>query len=184
MDYSIIVCGHGRCGSSLVMQMLNKGGIETTGEYPAFEDERYQGTGEALPIGRAVKIIDPHEFMPPRGNYRWIWLDRDHKQQAKSMVKFVKATTGFYLNSDSWKAIAASYSADTKKCMQIIKNLGGNLLRLSFEDILENPIREARKIEEFIEGFDAVKASQVVIKRNSRNFDGMLELQLMNQANN
>lgn len=181
MDYSIIVCGHGRCGSSLVMQMLNKGGIKTTGEYPAFEDERYQGAGEELPIGKAVKIIDPHEFMPPRSNCRWIWLDRNHKEQAKSTVKFMKAMTGFSLDSGAWKAIAASYPTDTKKCMQIIKNLGGNLLRLSFEDILENPIKQARKIESFIEGFDAAKASQVVIKRDAKNFDGMLELQLMNQ---
>ncbi len=183
-DYSIVVAGHGRCGSSLVMQMLDKGGIITTGEYPAFEDEKYQGTGEKLPIGKAVKIIDPHEFMPPSGNIRWIWLDRDHKQQAKSTVKFMKAMTGFSLDGNAWKTIAASYSNDTKKCMEIIKNTGGKLLRLSFEDILESPIRQARKIENFIQGFDAVKGSQVVIKRNPKNFDGMLEIQLVNNQNN
>ena len=36
---TVFVCGHGRCGSSMVMQMLDAGGFPCFGEYPAYEPE-------------------------------------------------------------------------------------------------------------------------------------------------
>lgn len=37
MDTLILVCGFGRCGSSLVMQMLDVGGLPVVGSFPDYE---------------------------------------------------------------------------------------------------------------------------------------------------
>ena len=38
-DTILLICGHGRCGSSLVMQMLAAGGVKCAGKYPDFEPD-------------------------------------------------------------------------------------------------------------------------------------------------
>ena len=88
-----IVSGFGRCGSSLVMQMLEAGGMPCSGEYPAFEDEAgnllladmlsldYMQTLE----GKAVKLLDPHRGKIPKGpEYHVLGCSRDYGEQARS----------------------------------------------------------------------------------------------------
>lgn len=180
-EFTLIVCGHGRCGTSLVMQMLNEGGFATTGEHPAFEVMEYQEGDANLPLNKAVKIIDPHRIKIKKGNYKWIWINRDHKQQAKSMVKFLAGFAGLNLPNSAWKDIASSYRQDTKDCVKKIKILGGKALILNFEDILKFPIENAKCIQELIGNLDAEKAASVVKQRTSKNYNGFLEAELTKQ---
>ena len=60
---TVIVSGLGRCGTSLVMQMLAAGGIDCYGPFPAYEPEGL-GMGRDLPsllaLRKAFKLLDPH----------------------------------------------------------------------------------------------------------------------------
>src|SRR5690242_18079420 len=96
----IIVSGLGRCGTSLVMQMLDAGGIPCHGPFPAYEPDDV-GVGrdlaKLLAIPKAFKMIDPHRdaLFPSMQGVRVIWIDRDFEEQARSQVKMVETFGGF-----------------------------------------------------------------------------------------
>ncbi len=86
----VLVTGLGRCGSSMVCQMFHAGGAEVAGEYPSFETpESFSADWvvEQLSAGRVVKVLDPHRYDLPALDTNVIWLDRNPKQQARSIIK-------------------------------------------------------------------------------------------------
>ena len=100
-DYITVVSGLARCGSSATMQALVAGGIHPgpIASHPYLEDGR-QTTHEAEPgwlheyIGMAIKWLDPEAWpLPPPDEcppMRFVWLDRNTKEQARSTVKYVQ----------------------------------------------------------------------------------------------
>src|SRR5690348_17944000 len=93
MNRVLIVAGLGRCGSSLMMQMLQRGGMKCAGEFPAFEmpeTNHCSISREWLSqfSGGAVKILDPHLCTIENTPAVVLWLSRDHWHQAKSQIKF------------------------------------------------------------------------------------------------
>lgn len=173
MKAPLLVCGHGRCGSSLVMKMLQAGGYPVYGEAPAFEpdDVGFDRTMRTLLprlIGKAAKILDPQlSDWPPTFDARIIWLDRDPKQQAKSQVKFVRTLNpGISIPGGAWRAMAASLKPDTAKALAIFERAGCPVLRLRFEEIITRPAHTALRLSDFVASdFDATAAHSVVIKR-------------------
>jgi hypothetical protein len=91
-DVITVVSGFGRCGSTLMMRLIHAAGIPVVAD--SMEGGLEYGPALKLPkesewlkgcIGKAVKILDPQRYTPPAGlPYRFIWLDRDPTQQAKS----------------------------------------------------------------------------------------------------
>lgn len=81
----IMVAGLARCGSSLMMQILDAGGYPCFGDFPDFEREY-------MPPGKkciAFKVLQPM-LQPNRYDPSWvIWLDREVEDQAQSMVKYM-----------------------------------------------------------------------------------------------
>ncbi|MED5545674.1 MAG: hypothetical protein VYD90_10525 [Pseudomonadota bacterium] len=160
MTPTILVAGLGRCGTSLVMQMLAAGGVETVGTYPDFEH-----TGEpelradadawhALTDGKAVKVLNPHlDAIPPGGNYRTILLTRDVKQQAKSMAKlaaFALGAPAMPSRADR-RALETKLRAESSMMGRAIFLLGrGTHFILPFEDIIDDPSGAARDIATFV----------------------------------
>lgn len=149
----VLVCGYGRCGSSMVMQMLAAGGLPCVGRAPAYEDQRAYGSHidaawMATLQGQAVKVLDPHVSVPPPGlPYKVIWLDRLPKEQGKSQVKFLRLTMGLHhLTRADVAHFAASYRADRPHVEAVFRRLGAPVLRLRFEAILRNPKRAALEI--------------------------------------
>ncbi len=152
-----LVCGHGRCGSSLVMQMLEAGGMPVTGSYPALEDPRagmsdWDRDWIARQAGGAVKFLDP-QVMPderrlPDVPLRTIWVSRDPREQGKSTIKMMRVLAGLDLPASAWREMAGSYKADTLAALAILK-VAGPVLRLSFEQIIRRPDVAARLISEF-----------------------------------
>lgn len=92
---AVIVAGLGRCGTSLMCQMLEAGGLTVVGRYPAFEEAAFNsGPIPAALIdahaGQAFKVLDPHRSLPdPDARFVSIFLTRDREEQARSIVKFV-----------------------------------------------------------------------------------------------
>lgn len=173
MVETVLVCGHGRCGSSLVMQMLEAGGFPVYGEYPAFEPEDV-GFGRdmesLLHIGKAVKILDPQiSAWPKRFIARVIWLSRDPKQQAKSQLKFLKTCNPELrgVPDNAWRELARSYKSDTRDAQRIFDLAGVPMLILRFEVLLRSPLSAAVELSKFVGGIDVERAAKVVLPRNT-----------------
>jgi hypothetical protein len=155
-DFITLVCGFGRCGSSLVMQMLEAAGFPVTGEWPAFEDDRVTMNLSAAAwrtqfMGSAVKVLDPQHTAPPAGlNYRGIWLERDHRQQAASQAKFGAAMMGLPDDRRTRRAYARSYAADRPRALAIMSRLCGEYLIMQFEDLIRSPEDAADKIARYL----------------------------------
>ena len=84
------------------MQMLAAGGAMVVGSFPDYEVPQAAGWNDALDAdwlrtipGRALKLLDPHRMRLPRGiPFKAIWLNRNHREQARSQAKFGNAMMG------------------------------------------------------------------------------------------
>lgn len=193
-DTITLVCGFGRCGSSLVMQMLVAGGIRSFGgEYPTYEAPEvnslpysYQWLKQAQ--GMAVKVLDPHMrltwaaptwYLP----FRSIWIDREPKEQAKSMAKFLAAMAPHLpaMGRGQRKALEHSFRRDRKKSVDLLCALGPVLVT-SFECLLGNPRQASEEVALFCGCLDAEAMRQVVRPRGPACLPYMMELELMEEA--
>lgn len=174
----ILVAGITRSGLTVTMQMLDKGGFPCIGERPAFEKYDIGKIPWNECCGKAVKLVDPQLHMPPkyrvissRGTasqknykYRIIRLRRNPKQQAKSINKFGKLLLG--LPPLGQVALLKGLKKDYKVLNKWSKKY--DCLDLRFEDILEDPLKSAKVISEWIKkplNIDAM--ASCVIKRDS-----------------
>lgn len=182
MDHLLLVSGFGRCGSSLVMQMLSAGGIPVAGEFPAFEDER-AAMGQidtawlAAQKGRGVKILDPH--LPeiashlPRGiPCKTIFLTRNHKQQAKSNAQFMRLLEGRSTDRRYVRAVATGYRKDEPKALRVLNALGP-MMRLRFEALINEPRRAAERIAHFLKAGQVEAMAAAVLPRSALCSDNM-----------
>jgi len=145
----IIVCGLGRCGSSLLMQLLHAGGIPCIGEPPIFESDKCAiTTQEPLWLsnqhGHALKVLLPERFKFIESEYYFLWVNRDKLEHAKSVMKFglffsrknklpshnrfVKTLMKFHDN----------YDKDTENNLHHIKKYG-RVFKFNFEEMIINP---------------------------------------------
>lgn len=150
-----IVSGLGRCGSSLVMQMLSAGGMACIGEWPAFESQPHVATLTSNPSlldGWAIKVLDPHRFPPAPGpNYRVIWIDRDFREQAKSTLKFLRSL-GQRTDREAIPGMAKLLREDREKALDVICHLTCDILMLRYEEIKRRPRDAAVRIAGFAGG--------------------------------
>ena len=123
------------------MQMLAAGGMPTPhSSFPSYEITK--GTPMVLGelYGGAVKILDPHINRPPMGpDYRFIWIDRNPEQQAKSMAKFFKAVKIEGLpdfTGDQIVMLAESFKRDRPQANAVMREYSQRILKLRFEAIL------------------------------------------------
>lgn len=145
----IVVSGLGRCGSSLVMQMLHAGGMACIGDAPDFEDSVNTGGHVddqwlAMQAGRAVKILDPHRVGggSPKTHRLVIWLDRDVDEQAKSHSKFLHHMAGMPLfNREQRRLCANSLKRDRARALVQFK--GQPILLMPFEMLIGKPLEAA-----------------------------------------
>ncbi|WP_234151490.1 sulfotransferase family protein [Sphingobium sufflavum] len=150
---TILVAGLGRCGSSLVMQMLSAAGIPTVGTYPDFEDEGEvrlrsdPGAWSQVAQGRAVKVLDPHLDTPPHGfDYRCIFLTRNPAEQGLSILKLLGAPS----DRRSRRAMLADLRLSDAKARQAIIGLVGQYYNLPFESIITDPRGTAEHLASYL----------------------------------
>lgn len=189
---TLIVAGLGRCGTSLVMRMLDAAGVPTVGEFPGWEDGHAQRLLEDRPDewaklikGKAVKVLDAHRWrMPDLGEYDLIWLFRDPREQAKSMVKLLSmAFTMIQPDRKTIRTIARSIEHDTPAALKSIRSWGRERrgLAFRFEAIIESPISTAHAICSGF-GIDRIKVDEMaaqVVKRPPTCLPYMLEASLV-----
>jgi hypothetical protein len=153
-DEVLLVCGNGRCGTSLVMQMLEAAEVPTHGRFPAYETDRV-GVGRnpvwiSQQKGMAMKVLNPSFDKLHPAKYRIIWLHRDPEQQTISTAKFAHILMGVPpLSPDHRKRLKRSFERDAKLSLKMLRR-HGEVLEVHFEDLITNPLVEAERIGEFV----------------------------------
>lgn len=186
---TIIVAGFGRCGTSMLMQMLAAGGVPCLGRAPAFEDPRTQHVPppffwERDANGKAVKLLDPQRLGSQAlplvdAPARIIWLNRNPVEQAKSHAKFLRVMTGVSYTREQRRQLERNLLADRSVVRRLLA--GRRVLIMWFESVLKSPQGAAQEIAQFIDHpFNAGPAAQQVRQRGAACLpDLSLELDLI-----
>jgi hypothetical protein len=149
----IVVAGLGRCGTTLVMHMLARGGVAVAGEAPGYEPEE-SGPGHTIDpawfrrfAGGAVKVIDPHRNRVPQGvPFFAFWLDREPMQQARSQEKFYRFFEGDpALGQDEMRRWALRLRSERREALSALQHAKGGCF-LRFESLIMHPTRAARAL--------------------------------------
>ena len=164
----VVVSGLPRSGTSLMMQMLHKGGIKAlTDENRKADDSNPKGYFEYEPVmsihkdnswlplakDKSVKVVAPLlKFLDPKFRYKVIFMNRDLTEIVKSQQKMI--------GKDPETLPTRLFEAYKKhlKQVEIWKNRepGVELMYLNYRDVLENKEESIDKINSFV-GLDLNK---------------------------
>jgi hypothetical protein len=186
------VAGFGRCGSTLMMRMLRAGGMQIfcdAGKTESCETDHIFG----LPSnwgwlsecqGKAVKLLDPHKNRPVSSfEFRFIWMNRDPIEQAKSQLKLLNVFGEMNVGSrHEIRAMASLNRRDLKDALGVCK-LFGPTMAINFEDVLTHPEPIARSVSLFLDRELDVKAMAAqVVQRSPKCLHYMLEERYLEQG--
>jgi len=185
----IMVCGLGRCGSSLVMQMLAAGGVPVTGDAPAYEDDctlpPVDWSAIAERGGTAFKFLTLQDTPIPMGFPGIaIWLDRDKKEQAASQAKLLRMMVGVKVSRAAERGLAATLPRDRNTAVDNLRRAGIKRIDLTFEAILGRPDDASNAIAAFLgRDMNLSAMADVVVRRDPKCAPGLaLEATLLNAA--
>lgn len=188
---AIVVAGLGRCGTSLMMQMLHAGGVPCVGNWPDFETNasmfgRFDPKAFSALRGKAIKLITPADLpIGPMPRHIVIWLDRDPQEQARSQLKMLDGIGAPVANNrKSMRAFVAGLRHDRPLNMAAVGVGRLPNLRLSFERLITRPAHTVAALEAFLlsYGYDTVdgRAMQQQIRpRSAACYPGMMEFELL-----
>ena len=171
-DQVVIVSGLPRSGTSLMMQMLHKGGIEVLTDHDRKADESNpKGYFEYNPVmsihkdnswlgeakNKSVKVVAPLlKFLSPEYRYKVIFMNRDLTEIIKSQQKMIGKNTDILP--------VKLFEAFNKQLDQVEiwkqKEPGVELMYLNYKDVLENTDDVINKLSSFI-GLD-LNASEMI----------------------
>ena len=178
----VFVAGFGRCGTTMMMTMIDRGGFPVAGPPPAYEVREMIPRGKVdidwlrSQAGRAVKWIDPINARISRNSLPCqpiiLHMDRDTKEMARSQVKML-AWFGEGIIGPRRRAVRAFAKsiARDKPTLTARLNALGIVYSFTFEWVLAEPETAARKLGAIIRaetgcGFD-VRAASAVPKARS-----------------
>lgn len=172
---AVAVCGFGRCGSTMAMSMLVAGGCPPgNADRPPYEGNVEELYGRHLG-GTCIKLLDRDATVRvlagPTRAWRFVWLDRDPHEQAKSYVKFLTAMapiTGIRPNMQAVERLAASYGRDRPAMLGILRSFGPVLV-LDYERVLAQPRKTAKLLRrEVWPSLEVESAAAVVHTRDGK----------------
>lgn len=179
-DEIIVVGGLPRSGTSLMMKILHKSGLDVIADnYASYEDERTNFITKkdlwlAEAKGKAIKILDLHrQNLPYEFTYKVIWMNRDFKEQAKSNIKFLNLVSGLKIPENIWRTLEKSLIKDEKRTFDRFNKRWIEFKVIRFEDLLYNPTKEFLKIEDFLRIEIPVSVISVIKKRSPECMVGM-----------
>lgn len=184
---TIVVCGLARCGTSLMMKMLHKGGIEPLCDPESLHYGYELNDTLSLPdetawldaaAGRAVKVLDPQRFtLPSDRAYAFILLTRNLKEQAKSHIKFMRAL-GVPVPRNARPALERSLRDDVPVVEALLSSYSqARILRISFERVIADPLGVSRDLDDYLQrdDFDMLEAAGCVMRRSPKCLPYLLE---------
>ena len=187
----VAVAGCSRCGSTLMMQALEAGGMPVYhgGNRVGYECDESQealmsGSADflrAIP-GHAVKLLDPQRVATPYVPIAWIWMWRDAEQQALSQIKFMGQM--FSLIRPDAKRLAASLRKDNERVpVELMRRPKSRVLVVDFARLLAVPYRVMAEVVGFINRpMDIAAMTKVVQPRGPECAVGLdIELRSMKE---
>jgi len=175
-SWAVGVCGFGRCGSTMAMMMLAAGGLPPVDgcELPPHELGSIDEAWHAAAQGRSIKLLGPVTEYPITTRVRWrfLWLDRDPVEQARSTIKFVRVfgLAGEADESDVARVarMARTYRRDRSRMLGKLHGLG-QVVKLQYELALLDPRRAAQQLRDGLwPALDIDAAAAVVHDRDGR----------------
>jgi len=177
----IIVSGLPRSGTSLMMQMLENGGVEIItdhirtadtdnprGYYELEKAKRIKQDASWLPQARAkaFKIVSQLLYdLPASETYRIIFMERDLDEMLLSQEKMLKRLGR---SGAPREEIKSSYTLHLKRLHDWLWQQGNmRVLSVSYNNLIERPEEEAKRVKEFL-------GSKVSVERMARSVDPSL----------
>jgi hypothetical protein len=192
----LVVCGFGRCGSSLLMQMCFHAGLRVAGNWPEFEPVKMASLmfDGAKPIPAdpmdewvervdALKLLEPADNPIRPGRYRVIWLDRNMEEQAKSWGKLRRNKMNKHSNRKAVGVMKKHMMRNRDRQVKAAERIGEcPPLMMRFEDIITNPLAAACALRDFSERphLDVERMASGVLKRKPQCHEQFLEARLTN----
>jgi hypothetical protein len=178
----IVVSGLPRSGTSMVMKMLEAGGVEILTDqirkadidnpkgYYEFELVKKLETDTSwLPQarGRAVKIISMLlKHLPPDHDYKIIFVSRNI-QEVLASQKQMLIRRGEPTDRISDKELAGIYETHLNQLAKWLNNKSGfDVLMIHYNDILKDPDIHSERINSFIGGYANVKHMADVVDKS------------------
>jgi Sulfotransferase domain len=168
----IIVSGLPRSGTSLMMQMLDNGGVavvtdnlrtaDTDNPRGYYEFERVKKVKQDtswLPEtrGKAVKMVSQLLYdLPPGESYRIIFMERDLDETLASQEKMLTRLGRSAAPRDQMKRSFTVHLARLHEWLRGQTNL--NVLCVSYNDLMERPQVQAQRVSAFLGGKPDVEA--------------------------
>lgn len=168
----IVVSGLPRSGTSLMMQMLDAGGIQIVTDrvrtadvdnprgYFEFEQaKQVQNDPSWLPEtrGKALKMVSQLLYhLPQTERYRIIFMRRNLEEMLISQEKMLRRRNAPTAPRDQ---IKEAYTLHLETLVQwLLRQANMKVLIVNYNDLLDDPRTLAEKVREFLDGRPAVKA--------------------------
>jgi Sulfotransferase domain len=167
MDNEItVVSGLPRSGTSLMMQMLDKGGMDVVidhirtadtdnprGYYEYEQVKKIKADTTWLPAtrGKAFKMVSQLLYdLPPSEKYRIIFMDRDMDEMLLSQEKMLQRLGRQVAPREPMKH---AYKMHLERLHDWLgKQLNLVVMRISYNDLVEQPEEKAKIVREFLRG--------------------------------
>jgi len=162
----IIVSGLPRSGTSLMMQMLQSGGVEVVtdnvrtadadnprGYYELEKVKRIKEDASWLPEtrGKAFKMVSQLLYdLPASERYRIIFMDRDLEEMLRSQEKMLQRLGRTAAPREAMKRAYALHLARLHEWLGQQGHI--KVLRVSYNDLIERTERESQRVSEFLDG--------------------------------
>ncbi len=170
----IVVSGLPRSGTSLMMQMLDQGGVEVVTDhlrtadtdnpkgYYEFEQVKAIKRDQSwLPAtrGKAFKMVSQLLYdLPPSETYRILFMERDLEEVLDSQEKMLKRLGR---TPAPRPAIRAAYTTHLERLHEWLKRQNHlTVLRVRYNDLVERPREQAERVREYLG--DRVDVEQMV----------------------
>jgi Sulfotransferase domain len=182
-----IVSGLPRSGTSVMMQMLDQGGMEVVTDHVRTADtdnprgyyeyeivKKIKNDTSWLPAtrGKAFKMVSQLLYdLPPSETYRVVFMERDLEEVLVSQEKMLKRLGRPVAPHDQ---IMQAYKLHLQKLHAWIKQQKNiNILCISYNDLMERPQSQAERVSEFLQGKTNVEgmvsAVDTSLYRNRKN---------------
>ena len=180
-----IVSGLPRSGTSLMMQMLDKGGMEVvTDNIRQADKDNPKGYYEFEKVkkikedaawlkdtrGKVFKMVSMLLYdLPSDEKYKIIFMKRNMEEVLASQRKMLKRRNQKSGPEDDEMAELFKKHL-TKIHTWLVQQKNIEILYVNYNDLIENPLKEAETLNEFLGGeLDAVKMAGVIDKSLYRN---------------
>ena len=160
----IVVSGLPRSGTSLMMQMLNKAGVELVTdhqrtadpdnprgyfEYEAAKDIEHDTSWLPSARGKAIKLVSMLLYhLPPTERYRVLFMERDLEEVLQSQETMLRRMNR---QPAPTAEMLAAYRLHLEKLQEWLTSRPDiSVLQVSYKNLIEQPQAQAKRICEFI----------------------------------